>query len=103
MNENTPVHEVRSGRVKAAIWQNEPKDRPRYNVTFTRIYRSGDEWRDSQSFSVTDLSRVVEVAALAMRWIGLQGEAAADAQPAEVGPEGTEAIPTADANQTAVA
>jgi hypothetical protein len=37
-----PVHEIRFGRVKAAIWENETSQGTRHNMTFQRIYRDGD-------------------------------------------------------------
>jgi hypothetical protein len=45
----------------------------------SRLYKAGDEWRDSKGFNPADLSRVVEVAALAMRWIALQPDGAHEA------------------------
>ena len=57
-----PVAEVRIGRVKAAIWQNEAEGRTRHNVTFSRLYRDGDEWKSAQSFSRNDLLVLAKVA-----------------------------------------
>src|SRR5262245_54394228 len=68
----SPEHEVRSGTVKATIRMNEGGGRPRYGVTLSRLYKAGEEWRDSENFGAADLSRVIEVAALAMRWIAMQ-------------------------------
>ena len=40
---NRPVNEIRLGRIKAAIWENESKDGLiRHNVKLTRIYKDGD-------------------------------------------------------------
>ena len=58
-----PVAEVRIGRVKAAIWPNETKEgRRRYNVTFSRLYRDGEEWKRTQSFGRNDLLVLAKVA-----------------------------------------
>ena len=57
-----PVAEVRIGRVKAAIWPNEAEGRTRHNVTFSRLYRDGDEWKSAQSFSRNDLLVLAKVA-----------------------------------------
>ena len=57
-----PVAEVRIGRVKAAIWPNETEGRTRYNVTFSRLYRDGDQWKSTQSFSRNDLLLLAKVA-----------------------------------------
>lgn len=37
-----PVHEVRVGSVKAAIWENPTENGVRHNVTFERLYKSDD-------------------------------------------------------------
>ena len=81
MSNNAPVQELRSGLVKAVIWRNEAGEQPWYSVSVSRLYKTGDEWRDSKSFTPGDLSRLVEVAALAMRWIALQPDGAREAIP----------------------
>lgn len=53
-----PVHEIRFGRVKAAIWENDKSQGIRHNVTFQRIYRDGDSWKTSDSFGRDDLQLV---------------------------------------------
>ena len=60
-----PISEVRIGRVKAAIWPNETEGRTRHNVTFSRLYKDGDEWKSTQSFSRNDLLVLAKVADLA--------------------------------------
>jgi hypothetical protein len=64
-----PVHEVRIGRVKAAIWANETDTGTRHNVTISRIYKDGDQWRDSTSFGRDDLPLVAKVVDRAHDWI----------------------------------
>ena len=59
------ISEVRIGRVKAAIWPNETEGRTRHNVTFSRLYKDGDEWKSTQSFSRNDLLVLAKVADLA--------------------------------------
>jgi hypothetical protein len=49
------VHEIRHRRIRATIWQNETAKGPMYNVTMSRSYRDGDQWKDSQSFGFDDL------------------------------------------------
>lgn len=67
---NKPVHEIRLGRIKAAIWENESKDGiVRHNAKLTRLYKDGDEWKDSDSFGRDDLLLVAKVANLANTWI----------------------------------
>jgi hypothetical protein len=68
-NSNKPAHEVRLGRIKAAVWENETEAGVRHNVTLQRIYRDGDEWKTSDSFGRDDLPLVAKVADLAHTWI----------------------------------
>ena len=66
-----PVHEVRLGSIKAAIWRNETDTGPRHNVTFSRIYkdREEDTWKSTDSFGRDDLLLVGKVADQAHTWI----------------------------------
>ena len=43
----------------------EPDEQPRYNVTFSRLYKEGDEWKSTQSFGRNDLLVLAKVADLA--------------------------------------
>ena len=72
---NKPVHEIRLGRIKAAIWENETQNGTRHNVTFQRIYRDDEgQWNHSDSFGRDDLPLVAKVADLAHTWIFQQGQ-----------------------------
>ena len=62
MADPKPVSEVRIGRVKAAIWPNGTDGRTRHNVTFSRLYKDGEEWKSTQSFSRNDLLLLAKVA-----------------------------------------
>ena len=50
MAKSKPIHEIRLGRIRAAIWENETKNGSRHNVSFSRLYKDGDQWKDSTSF-----------------------------------------------------
>ena len=63
-----PVHEIRLGRIKATIWENETENGPRYNVTVSRLYKDGDEWKQTSSFGRDDLPLVAKVADMAHTW-----------------------------------
>ncbi len=79
-----PVHEIRMGRIRAAIWENETQNGTRHNVTLTRLYKDGEQWKDSASFGRDDLPLVSKVSELAHSWIYFQGaEAAPESEPAE--------------------
>ena len=69
-----PVHEVRLGRIKAAIWANDTDNGTRHNVTITRLYKDGDEWKTSTSFGREELPLVAKVADLAHTWIFQQAQ-----------------------------
>ena len=62
MTNPQPVAEVRIGRVKAAIWQNGTEDRTRHNITFSRLYKDGEQWKTTQSFGNNDLLVLAKVA-----------------------------------------
>ena len=64
-----PVHEIRLGRIKAAIWENETQNGTMYNVTLCRLYRDGKQWRDSTSFGRDDLPLLAKVADRVHSWI----------------------------------
>ena len=58
-----PVAEVRIGRVKAAIWQNDSEGGVYHTVTFSRLYRTNEgDWRSSVSFRGHDLLLLAKVA-----------------------------------------
>lgn len=71
-----PVHEVRLGRIRAAIWANETQNGTRHNVTVSRIYKDGEDWKDSTSFGRDDLPLLVKVADQCHSWIFSNGNGA---------------------------
>lgn len=74
MRKDKPVHEVRMGAVKAAIWKNDTESGVRFNVTFSRLYKDGEEWRSADSFGRDDLLLLGKVADRAHSWIHDQGQ-----------------------------
>ena len=73
MSSKKPVHEVRLGRIKAAIWENATENGSRHNVTFTRLYKDdAGNWKDSGSFGRDDLPLLAKVADMAHTWIFTQ-------------------------------
>lgn len=64
-----PVQEIRMGRIRAAIWENETTNGTRFNVTVSRIYKDGDTWKDSNSFGRDDLLVVAKVLDRCHTWI----------------------------------
>lgn len=64
-----PVHELRIGAVKAAVWQNDGSNGPWHGVSFERVYRDGSEWKSSTSFGRDDLLVLAKLADRAHTWI----------------------------------
>lgn len=69
-----PIHEVHLGSIKAAIWANETENAVRQNVTVSRIYRDGEEWKSTDSFGRDDLLLLAKVADQAHSWICSQSK-----------------------------
>ena len=91
---NRPVHSVRHRNIKAAIWKNQTERGPMYNVTLTRSYRDGEEWRDSTSFGFDDLMTLAKALFDAHTWI-------ASAKAADTGSDGeSKAQPTRSSRRT---
>ncbi len=57
------------GRIRAAIWQNQTDTGVRHNVTISRLYKDGEDWKDTTSFGRDDLPLVAKVCDLAHSWI----------------------------------
>ena len=66
---NRPIHEIRLGRIKAAIWQNQSEHGTRFSVAITRIYRKEDRWQSTTSFGRDDLPLVAKVADMTHTWL----------------------------------
>ena len=69
MSKQKPVHEVRLGSVKAAIWENQTDTGTRFNVTVARIYKDGEHWKSTDCFGRDDLLLLAKVVDLAHSWI----------------------------------
>jgi hypothetical protein len=65
-----PVHELRLGRLKAAIWENPTENGVRYNVTVTRLYKDETgSWKSTDSFGVDQLLALAKLVDQAHTWI----------------------------------
>jgi hypothetical protein len=63
---NKPVDTLRDGALKAAIFENQGEKGPFYSVKITRTYTDAQgNYRDSSSFSGSELLRVAHLAAKA--------------------------------------
>ena len=83
---NKPAAELMIGTVKATVWENEVRGITHHNVTFSRIYPEGGQWKTSQSFAFVNLLSVAKLADQAHTLI-----AERKAQAAKAGDDNTEA------------
>ena len=69
-----PVHEIRLGRIRAAIWANQAGNGREtwFNVTVSRLYMDGEVWKDSTAFRRDDLPILAKVVDMAYGWIWAQ-------------------------------
>jgi hypothetical protein len=83
-----PIHTIKLGRVRAAVWRNETQAGTRPSVTLSRSYRDeSGSWKDSASFWRDDLLALAKVAEQTYLWLAdrqQQGELAEE-EPAEAG------------------
>ena len=61
-NNNKPTAELRIGTVKATVWENQVGGFRRHNVTFTRLYRDGDQWKTTDGFGLNNLLALAKLA-----------------------------------------
>ena len=66
---NRPVHEVRLGRVKAAVWANQSENGLWYSVRVGRLYKDAEQWKTADSFHREDLPLVMKVADRVHTWL----------------------------------
>ena len=103
-NRPRPVFELRLGAIKAAIWRNDTENGARYNTTFSRAYREGEQWHNTDSFGRDDLLVVAKLADQAHSWIFAQARdgAVPSATPtaAPAVPDAPPRSPTATAART---
>jgi len=73
MKTKKPIHKIKDRRLSAAIWANKTKDgKTVHSVTFTRVYRQGEEFRDSTSFGRFDLLAIARLAQDAYAFLSQQ-------------------------------
>ena len=69
-----PIHEIRLGHVKAAIWANETDAGTRHSIKVSRLYHDGEGWATSETFGRDDLPLLSKVADLAHTWIFVEAQ-----------------------------
>lgn len=68
-----PAHEIRYGLIKASIWRNQSKNGSRFSVGVSRLFRNGDQWKESGRFGRDDLLVLAKVVDEAHTWIHQHG------------------------------
>ena len=68
-NVNKPVHEIRLGSVRAAIWANQNQNGIRHSVTISRSYKDDTGWKRTNTYGRDDLPALEKVAELAQVWV----------------------------------
>ena len=66
---NKPAHEIRINGIRATIWKNETEKGPRFNTTFERSYKDGEQWKQTQSYGSADLLVLARMLEQAFDWI----------------------------------
>ncbi len=65
-----PIDEVRFGRCKVVVWVNHTQNGDMLNFVPTRLYKDGEDWKESPSLGVTDLLPMAEALCEAFRRLG---------------------------------
>ena len=73
---NRPAREIRYGSIKVVIWKNNTQNGTMHNVTVCRLYKDGDEWKESTGFNAEDLPIVAKALNDAHSWIHSEAKAA---------------------------
>ncbi|HXX73975.1 MAG TPA: hypothetical protein VEI50_02495 [Nitrospiraceae bacterium] len=72
-NNTKPTHTLRSGNIKATIWENVSEKGPFFVTTFSRPFKDqSGAWRNGTSFGLNDLESLMNVALEAKEWIAAQ-------------------------------
>lgn len=50
-----PIHEIRLGLIKVRIWRKASRRRNRYSLSVVRLYRNGDQWKESTRLGRDDI------------------------------------------------
>ena len=64
-----PAHEIRLGLIKGNVWANSSKHGMNYTVNVVRLYKNGNEWKESTRFHRDDLLLVAKIVDQAHSWI----------------------------------
>lgn len=66
---NRPDHEIRRGLIVVRIWLRKSRGKLRYTISMARLFRNGEEWKESTRFHVLDIPLVRLALDEAFVWI----------------------------------
>ncbi len=76
---NQPIDTIRSGRIKATIWENAKENGTFYSIEISRTYKDeAGNYHDSHSFSGTELLQVARLAHIAYDEIAIRRDSEKD-------------------------
>ena len=64
-----PIKEIRRGLIKVRIWKRKLRNGVRYSLTVIRLFRNGDQWKESTRLGRDDIPIVRLVLDEAHTWI----------------------------------
>jgi hypothetical protein len=94
--QSKPAFEARSGKIRAAVWENNTETGIAQSLSLTKSYKEGAQWRNTGSFLCEDLPDVSEVLTQAYEWMTQREQEVAEAQMAQaaIGTTDGETSPT---------
>ncbi len=67
---NKPAFEARLNQIRVSVWENNGDNGSRwFNTTISRLYKDGDDWKDSSSFGRDELLLAAKVLDQCHSWI----------------------------------
>ena len=64
-----PALEIRRGLIKVRVWQRRSKNGVRYSLSVVRLFRNGDQWKESTRLGRDDIPLVRLVLDEAHTWM----------------------------------
>ena len=64
-----PAWEIRRGLIKVRVWQRRSKNGVRYSLSVVRLFRNGDQWKESTRLGRDDIPLVRLVLDEAHTWM----------------------------------
>jgi len=64
-----PTWEIRRGLIKVRVWQRRSKNGVRYSLSVVRLFRNGDQWKESTRLGRDDIPLVRLVLDEAYTWM----------------------------------